>query len=76
MNQWALKVPVDLTMEDKAMKCSMCNDELKEYDMRIDMGTYKLDNITLCDECINEVANLIEDYYILRYKEEEEAVVH
>lgn len=54
----------------------MCNDKLTEYDMRIDFNTYKLENITLCDECINDVADIIEDYYILRYKEDQEAGVH
>jgi len=57
-------------------KCSMCAVDLSVHDMRIDMGTYKLDNITLCDECIEGVANIIEDYYVLRYKEEESEARH
>ena len=58
------------------MRCSVCNAEIDELDMHVEVQTHKDETLVLCDVCINELANQFENYWMLKYDEQKVAGVH
>jgi hypothetical protein len=55
--------------------CTLCKDEIDEYEEHME-GLFNDTPVFFCTLCIEAMSELVEEYYVHRYKEYEQATVH
>ncbi len=55
--------------------CSLCLSEIKKNEDMV-KAMFNVHAITICSDCIEVMAEVIEEYYVYKYNEAERATVH
>jgi len=56
-------------------KCSLCRDDVGEYEDYIE-GLFNNTPVLFCSLCIEAMGELVEEYYVHKDQEYEQATVH
>jgi len=56
-------------------KCTLCKDHIGEYEEYME-GLFNDTPVLFCSLCIEAMSEVVEEYYVYKYKEYEQATVH
>ena len=56
-------------------KCTLCDDDIGQHDEHIE-GFFNETPVSFCSCCIEAMSEVVEEYYVYKYNEAEQATVH